>query len=497
MLRQFKAVIETRYLSETNYTRYRPIMRLFYLEHQKMRYQMEKDELLALLREETLFQDYSAEQLEQDLDQLVKWKSLVAIQNAHRPHTIEEFTSRQYQYMMTPAAFQIEQMTVTLEGLSTRVAGLPTYVFARIQDDLTEMSRMESWNQTETLTWWNKLKDDFQRLSESYQEYLRNFHISGTKKKRDAAAFVAYKRSLIPYLENFIQDLQSNVAQIRGQLDAIPPERAERVMEMALKSELALIPAEEQSESRKRELIDKNEGIWRSLTVWFSGRESTAQKALDITNEIIREVVHNAALLVQMEAMGSSNKTELRHFMRLFAQCASTEEAHRLSAMVFGVGKTRHFTRNFDEDAAVGDDCLYLTSLQDCPLETALQPRIRSYKPRMERSGFADRSEEKNQHRQRLLDETQRLRTQMEAYIQDGILDFSKVSESAPLTPSVRTILLAWLTLAETAPNHRGRTEYGRSFILEKRPGVCRLFCTDGTLTMPNCVLRFEEESHG
>ena len=37
------------------------------------------------------FEDYTEEQLYQDLDQLVKWNNLVAIQETNRARTIEEY----------------------------------------------------------------------------------------------------------------------------------------------------------------------------------------------------------------------------------------------------------------------------------------------------------------------------------------------------------------------------------------------------------------------
>ena len=69
---------------------------------------------------------------------------------------------------------------------------------------------------------------------------------------------------------------------------------------------------------------------------WFTGKDSTARQVMDVTNEVIRRVVQNAAILVQMQNMGVSNKAELRHLMTLFAGAASIEDAHRLSALVFG-----------------------------------------------------------------------------------------------------------------------------------------------------------------
>ena len=69
---------------------------------------------------------------------------------------------------------------------------------------------------------------------------------------------------------------------------------------------------------------------------WFTGKDSTARQVMDVTNEVIRRVVQNAAILIQMQNMGVSNKAELRHLMTPFAGAASIADAYRLSALVFG-----------------------------------------------------------------------------------------------------------------------------------------------------------------
>ena len=67
-----ESIVETRYLTADNYIVYRTILRTFYLEHQKMHYQMDRDTVLSLLRKQPIFSQYTPEQLPLDLQQLVK-----------------------------------------------------------------------------------------------------------------------------------------------------------------------------------------------------------------------------------------------------------------------------------------------------------------------------------------------------------------------------------------------------------------------------------------
>lgn len=483
-------LIETKYLSMENYESYRAIMRLFYLEHQKMHYQLDKDTILRLLRTHPMFADYSEARLTADLDQLTAWKNLTTVQDPHRHYTIADFKNRRFQYMMSPASVEIERMTVTLEHLSVSSASLSPSSFRRIQAGLRRLDELKSMELIEVQSWWRDMQGDFQRLSQNYQDYLREFYGSGTEKRMNAGEFIVYKRRLIQYLEGYIQDLQHSATQIGAQLDACSPGQIAEMLDLVTRSELEVVPHPKSAQPSCQEVRSQCEGVWQSLTTWFTGPEPTSRQVLDVTNKVISDVVQNAALLVQLENMGVSNKAELHHLMTLFASCRSLPEAHRLSAMVFGAQQARHYSVNDDQEP----DRIDRSAYDEPPLTYNIQPKIRSYKPRMERHGFADKSEEKARQREKILAEEQALKQQVLHYVRDGKLDFALVQD--PLPPSVRMALLSWVASANLDPERQGRTEYGQSYRLHSRGGECGVPCTDGTLTMPDCVLIFEEYDH-
>lgn len=92
------SVPEASYLTAENAWRYRAIMRTFYLESQKAHIRLNKTELLALLRVDAHFAEYTVEQLEQDLNALCGWRNLVPIQDPHRPTSIAEYKNKQFSY---------------------------------------------------------------------------------------------------------------------------------------------------------------------------------------------------------------------------------------------------------------------------------------------------------------------------------------------------------------------------------------------------------------
>jgi len=485
-------ISEANYLWADNYRVYRTIMRIFYLEHQKMHYQMDRDAVLLLLREQDLFAQYTPEQLTLDLQQLVKWKNLTAIQDPRKPRTIAEFKNRQFQYMMSQAAIEIERLTMTLENLSTRAAGLSNSLFHRIREDLYKAEQLDTLPLREVNAWWQDLQEDFQRLSQNHQDFLREFYGPGMEMQMKSVDFIVYKQNLVRYLEDFIQDLQRSAAQIGAQLERISQDKVAHILELVQRSELEIPrPQSEQSPDWETELKLRNRGVWQSLTDWFTGSDPAARQVLNVTNEVIRRAVQNAALLVQMENMGVSNKAELRHLLTLFAGFRTVEEGHRLSVLVFGAQQARHFS--FDHIRAA--ERIDVSPYDEPPMEYSLQPRTRSYKPRMDRTGFADKSAEKAAQRQKILEEERALRREVMGYIREGKLDLAALD--TPVSPAVRTVFLSWMALANLSPDRRGQTQYGQSYTLKKRGDqTCKLRCTDGTLTMPNCVLIFEEVGH-
>ena len=185
-------ISEANYLWADNYRVYRTIMRIFYLEHQKMHYQMDRDAVLLLLREQDLFAQYTPEQLTLDLQQLVKWKNLTAIQDPRKPRTIAEFKNRQFQYMMSQAAIEIERLTMTLENLSTRAAGLSNSLFRRIREDLYKAEQLDTLPLREVNAWWQDLQEDFQRLSQNHQDFLREFYGPGMEMQMKSVDFIVY-----------------------------------------------------------------------------------------------------------------------------------------------------------------------------------------------------------------------------------------------------------------------------------------------------------------
>ena len=85
-MRYLEPIAETSYLSAVNAAQYRKIMRIFFLEYEKMHFQLYKEDVLEKLRAEAGYESYSIDQLKLDLEALVNWKNVGWRKTCFRKH---------------------------------------------------------------------------------------------------------------------------------------------------------------------------------------------------------------------------------------------------------------------------------------------------------------------------------------------------------------------------------------------------------------------------
>ena len=487
-------VREASYLTAQNAEKYRCIMRVFYQEYQRIHFQLYKEEVMELLLREfpEEFTEYSMDQLKLDLQALVEWKNLTPFQDPRRVYTIADYKNKQFRYSMTEASVEIERMAVRLETLFLEPASLSTNYFVRIDHALDQMPALHGKDNKKVSEWWNGLQDDFKCVNQNYQDYLREFYSGKSEKILKSIEFVVHKDRFISYLEEFIRELQLHSERIAGKLRRLDDSIVTEILDRAVAAELDIPrPMAEQQENIEPYIRDNIYGKWQALRRWFlpvDGYASESSRVLDITNEIIQKIIQNAALIVQLQNWGISRKADYIRYIRMFLDCENMLDAHRLCAHVFGIQHLRHFKVNADRTT----DSISSSTAEEEPIEFLLTPRIRTYKPRMEKNGYSSRELEKAQKRTEYLRRIEKDRQMVNRYISGNRLSVSNIKDIVP--ESVRQALLRWISLANMTESRTGITEYGRSFTLIREPGECVLHCEDGDLKMPAYVFEFSEQ---
>lgn len=485
-----KPLKEVSYLNVENTDRYRPIVRLFFLHYEKLKYWMYQEEVYEELIQDNYFSGYTMEQCQQDLAALVSWGNLVTIQDTRKVTTIDEFKNKKFRYQLSEYAVEIERMVVHLENLFIEGASLEPTLLERLRLHFSRLKTIGKEPAEQVYGWWNDLNNDFVRLNQNYQDYMRTLNSVKAEEMMRTKEFLVFKDHLVEYLRSFVKSLQLNVTMIEQYIRETRMEQMRPVLESVIIYEFSIPRMDvEVNEEQIRENVT---GRWESMVSWFvgeNGMESEAGKVFDTTNEIIRKLTRYAARISELSNQGANRREEYHKLAQVFSQCRDLNEAHRLSACVFGIERPLHIKANIKRKTESINSGVF----EEEPYVLTVQPRIRTYREKVGRTEIVDRTAEKEAARIAAIQRAEQERDMLQGYIRENRLEFS---ELPVLEPSIRDVFLLWLSKALEHKNRTAKTEEGREYHIEEEAGnICVLHCTDGEFTMPKYTLVFSEES--
>jgi uncharacterized protein (TIGR02677 family) len=482
-----KGITETKYLATENTWRYRPILRYFYLQYEKIKYWMYKEEVYDELKQHELFREYTLDQCKQDLDVLVEWGNLVAVQDTTKAATVEEFKNKQFRYQLSEYAVEIERMTIKLENLFVEGASLEPTLFERIKEEIIKISVMADEEIKTVGAWWRDLNDDFKRLNQNYQDYIRSFHSVRAEELMKTKEFIAYKDAIIEYLREFIKELQKSSYIIEELLQKIDQNLVKTVLSKAFEYEKT-IPRMDM-EVTDQELYDNIDGRWENFRSWFLGsssRESEVVKLFEMTNEIIRKITRFASQIVESRNSAANRKEEYKKLCEMFLHCSDMDEAHKLSSLAFGMFNTKHIKGIFMRKT----ESIHSSVYEETPFTLEIKPRVRYYRDKISRSPIEDKSERKKEIFEQYIRIKEQEKEVMDRYIEQDYIDFSSLPK---VQSHVRLTLLKWVGKASTSPSGTAKTEDGRVFqlLIPDHNKRCMLESEDGNLEMPAYIIKF------
>ncbi len=483
-----KPIKETTYLTAENARRYRVILRYFYMQYEKIKYWMEQDEIYHEMSSHEEFSDYTIEQCRQDLDALVNWGNLLTMQDTKRVASIEAFKNRQYRYQLAEYSVEIERMTLRLEKLFVEGASLEPTLLEKIKTEMEKIFQMSGKPPLEVYGWWNGLNHDFIRLNQNYQDYMRDLNSAKAEELMKTAQFLMYKDKLIDYLRSFVKGLQLNAGMIEEIIKKVKAEEAEEIFRKVAEYEMSIPRLD--TEVDAKEFYEKAKGRFKSMQEWFmesGGVPSEASRLFDMTNESIRKITRYASRISEQFTSGANRKEEYRKLSEMFQACRDVKEAHRLSAVVFGVEKPLHLKGDFRRTTDSINSGVY----EEPPCTLEIVPRVREYRERSERSHIRDYAHEKEQARKEAMERLEKEWIMMEELQENGEIDFSRLPV---LKKNARNTLLRWLARALEGSGS-SKTEEGRFYYIEDilPKERCVVECEDGSFEMPSFVLKFEE----
>ncbi len=483
-----KQITETKYLTAENAWRYRTILRYFYLQYQKMKYWMYKEEVYEELKKSEYFIDYTMDQCKQDLDVLVEWKNLTPIQDTAKASTVEEFKNKQFRYQLSEYSVEIERMTIRLENLKVESASLEPSLLERLRIELKKFKDMTTEDINVVGDWWNTLNENFRRLNQNYQDYIRDLHSIKAEEMMKTREFLIFKDLFIDYLRDFIKALQQNSYAIESILRDLDLQKEEIVLNKVLEYNKSIPRVD--TEVSFEDIKENIDGRWLNLKNWFLGdgeNESEVSKLFDITNEIIRKITRFAFQIVETRNSAANRKEEYKKLCEMFLNCRDIDEAHRLSSLSFGIFNTKHIKGNVIRSSESINKGVY----EEKPYIVTIKPRVRSYREKRDRSFIPDNNEKKELMLNQIIKEREYERNIIDNYIVNGEIDFAKLPK---IESHTRVTLLRWLTKGISSSNWTSKTEDGRIYkiVLSKENDECILDCEDGKLQMPAYKIVFK-----
>lgn len=481
-----KPISEVSYLTTENAWRYRAILRYFYHQHERLRHYLFSEEVYEHLMDSPYFENYTPEQLQQDLNQLVTWKNLIPRQETGRVTTIEEFKRKRFRYQCSPYTVEIERMVLNLEQMGESFGGsLERTIFDRLLEGLNKLETIEKLNPEETYQTWEGIYSNFRKLTENATDYLAHLKSEKVEELMMTEAFLSYKDAITEYLRNFMASLQKTSMKIEAILMETTSKTIHFLAESVAQYQLS-IPRLDQVPTLE-ELERKHLEQWKSLETWFlgqNGRESDLIFLQNETNQTIRKITRFAQRLGERHHNFRSRRKDYLYLAKWFHGTEDLNEAHRLSSCVFGVFKTRHiFT-----DSRESED-IYAEVWDEHPTQLTLKPRIRQYREKTKTGAVINRKEEKQKMlKQYLLQREAEQRLINQLIKQDKIV----LNELETIDPYIRKTILNWIGKCMSNVEHKGKTESGRKFKLQRADdSKVTITSEDGALTMPNYVFTF------
>lgn len=479
-----KAITETKYLSVDNHARYRLIMRLFYINHEQINYWLNVNDIYGEVKNH--IDGYTVEDCKQDLENLVEWGNLINDLDTDNISKLQEFKNKKFRYQMSDYSVEIERLTITLEGMNVEGSSLDIGLIGAIRVQIEQFHKMEDRENTELYSWWRALTENFTRLNREYQDYMKCFSFLKREDSTTAKQFIVMKDDIIRYLRSFVKGIQKNgtvIAQELEDCENIKDEVLERIIDYEIS-----VPRLNANVTRS-DITDEIYSKYNNLYRWFTQSDDTGMEhIMRVTNSVIRSLTGYAAILAENVNSMASRREEYKLFAKKFMDCESVEDAHRLSALLFGLTNTCHIATDTERNTESISSGIF----DEPPTELVIKPRVVTYREKQKQSAIPDKTEKKKRLVEEHIKRVEQSKQRIEKLIKNGRIIMEQLPQ---IDAETRTILLSWISSAQSRENKDDffMTEYGFEFRLTEPKDNRKIIlkCDDGELIMPAFVLDF------
>ncbi|MER1998852.1 MAG: TIGR02677 family protein, partial [Lysinibacillus sp.] len=309
-----------------------------------------------------------------------------------------------------------------------------------------------------------------------------------TDQRMQTEAFLVYKAQFTNYLRDFIVSLQRTSSQIIELLQKQTNASMYPFFKQLIIKEKS-IPRLEAVAITDEEYIQQYEAYFYSIKRWFleiDGQKSELEVLQWQTNEMIRRITRYVQRLGERQHHFKSRRNDYLHLAKWFQQCETMDEAHEISAIVFGAMQVKHVQLK-----TYTTDDLHSDTWDEQPEQVTIKPRTNKYREKTKATGIELQTEKKREQRELYLKERQQQEQAVKNYFKDGYVEISKLEQ---VEPFMRKLLLSWMSKARTNKGGLVMTDSGmllRVTLLEEKIVMRAL---DGDLHMRDVIFELVEE---
>ncbi len=286
------------------------------------------------------------------LEQLHTWGVLERSYDGTRAATLAEYRNRHYVYQFSQAGFQAYRAVNEVLGARLDEASLSRLVLPELLADLQALAQANRDGDAERV--YRILKRLDTALSELADRAAHFYLTLGDLVRTTEAtpeAFLAHKDALLAHMREFSMDLARYAPRLAAAIAEVDDTGTESLISRAASCDerVLLDVAAREADWRSR---------WQGLRGWFvavrdrgapdPGAESApateAERLREATMSAIAAVLSLLRRVTETRKGGVSRESALRHLAGWFAAAPTTDSAHALFDVVFGLGRPRHLS---------------------------------------------------------------------------------------------------------------------------------------------------------
>lgn len=381
---------------------------------------------------------------------------------------------------MTEYATEIERLTISLEDMEIKTSSLEPKLFDRIRISLNKLENINSLNEEEVNDLWTALNDDFTKLNQNYQDFLKKFNEPKSEELLQSVLFLQFKSEIVKYLREFVRGYQRNVYLIKDSISKID--------DTLLNNFLNII----NSYYKKTPMFSKDFDFNRFKTVnleritnifkWFTGSNtsiSEGEKLMNTTDNIIVKITKYANSLIELHGNMTNRREEYKFLCKLFDKLDNIDTAHQYASVIFGIENVKHFIGNSNLNTDLIVNCYDIP-----PIEIVLSSRTKTKKEHIPVSPIVDKSFEKAKLLEQYRKEQEENKKILKKLINNKKITLNKEINLSKVERRYIQKLLA--------SSSKKETEFGLSYEIIRKNGKCKIISDDGVFIMDSLEIEFE-----